>query len=151
MAAERPTPTADASKGLKAGVMLCGPSYCYLWRSICPYAHTDSVCLGLSLFRNLWDLGMHQVYIVQQSYCSTSTLHVFFKSVPIIPGFSVKLRAVPGASSSTTPCWIRWDKQILGSKSGSVGWSRSNTMHAKESLKKMSPCHENWFLKQSKV
>ena len=62
----------------------------------------------------------------------------FFKSVPIIPGFSVKLHAVPGASSSTTPCWIRWDKQILGSKSGSVGWSCSNAMHAKESLKK---CH----------
>lgn len=36
MAAERPTPTADASKGLKAGVKLCGSSYRYLWPSICP-------------------------------------------------------------------------------------------------------------------
>ncbi len=95
-----------------------------------------SLCLGLSLFPKIWDLGMHQVYIVQQSYCSTSTLHVLFLSVPIISSFfKIKLLDVPGASSSITPCWIRWDKQILGSKSGSVGGSRSNTMHTKETGK----------------
>ena len=66
----------------------------------------------------------------------------------------MKFRAVPGASSSTTPCWIRWDKQILGIKHDAyerklkkfnVSWEL--IPEAKQDLNRISRLWNSWWIK----